>query len=195
MPDTGLRQRRVRRFLVAIGGVVLLALGAARPAAAQIGSDRYASMVIDAQSGTVISAANPDEYRYPASLTKMMTIYMLFEAVRDHRVSITDPVPVSAWASSMPPTKLGLLPGSYITVEQALLGLVTKSANDAAAALGEMLGGDEERFAQMMTLRARGLGMSRTTFRNASGLPDWGQVTTARDMVILARHLIQDFPQ
>ena len=184
----------MNRFLLAIGALVLFATGVARPASAQIGSDRYASMVVDAQSGTIISAANADEYRYPASLTKMMTIYMLFEALRDHRVALSDALPVSAWASSMPPTKLGLLPGGYITVEQALLGLVTKSANDAAAALGEMLGGDEDRFAQMMTLRARALGMSRTTFRNASGLPDWGQVTTARDMVILARHLIQDFP-
>ena len=94
----------------------------------------------------------------------------------------------------MSPTKLGLMPGTYITVEQALLGLVTKSANDAAAALGELMGGDEERFAQMMTLRARALGMSRSTFRNASGLPDPGQVSTAHDLAILARHLIQDFP-
>ena len=94
----------------------------------------------------------------------------------------------------MPPTKLGIVPGSLITVEQAVLALVTKSANDAAAALGEMLGGDEDRFAQMMTLRAHALGMAQTTFRNASGLPDWDQVSTARDMAILARHLIQDFP-
>jgi D-alanyl-D-alanine carboxypeptidase len=94
----------------------------------------------------------------------------------------------------MSPTKLGLLPGTYITVEQALLGLVTKSANDAAAAFGELMGGDEERFAQMMTLRARALGMTHSTFRNASGLPDWSQVTTARDLAILSRHLVQDFP-
>ena len=120
---------------------------------------------------------------------------MLFESLRDHRLSLSDAVPVSAWASSMPPTKLGLLPGTYLTVEQALLGLVTKSANDAASALGELMGGDEDRFAQMMTLRARALGMTHTTFRNASGLPDWGQVTTARDLLMLARHLIQDFPQ
>ena len=86
------------------------------------------------------------------------------------------------------------MPGSVITVEQSILGLVTKSANDAAAALGELLGGDEDRFGQMMTLRARALGMSRTQFRNASGLPDWSQVTTARDMAVLARHLVQDFP-
>ena len=165
------------------------------PAArAQIGSDRYSSIVVEANSGNIVSAVNPDELRHPASLTKMMTLYMLFEALRDRRVSLDQQVPVSAWAASMPPTKLGLVPGNAITVEQAILGLVTKSANDAAAALGEMLGGDEERFAQMMTLRARALGMTRTTFRNASGLPDLDQVTTARDMAVLARHLVQDHP-
>src|SRR4051794_1807009 len=186
---------RPRRGFVSTLLFALCLLLPAAGARAQIGSDRYAAIVVDNASGTILTAANADEYRYPASLTKMMTIYLLFESLRDHRLSLSDAVPVSAWASSMSPTKLGLVPGSYITVEQALLGLVTKSANDAAAALGELMGGDEERFAQMMTLRARGLGMSRTTFRNASGLPDWGQVTTARDMAILARHLIQDFPQ
>ncbi len=165
-----------------------------RPAAAQIGSDRYASFVMDVANGQVLEAVNADEPRYPASLTKLMTIYLLFEALRDHRVTLDQPVPVSAHAASMPPSKLGLLPGTYITVQQALLGLVTKSANDAAAALGELLGGDEPQFAQMMTLRARALGMSRTTFRNASGWPDPDQVTTARDLALLARHLIQDYP-
>ncbi len=168
------------------------AVGRARRRA-QIGSDRYASIVIDAQRQRALRR-QPGRAALPASLTKMMTLYMLFEALRDRRVSLNQYVPVSARAASMPPTKLGLVPGSLITVEQAILGLVTKSANDAAAALGEMLGGDEDRFAQMMTLRARALGMTRTTFRNASGLPDWNQVTTARDMAILARHLIQDFP-
>lgn len=175
--------------------LLLLAMAAVpRPVAAQVGSARYSSIVVDEESGNVLSAVNPDELRFPASLTKMMTLYLLFEALRDRRLQLTDTVPVSPSASSMPPTKLGLVPGSIITVEQAIMGLVTKSANDAAAALGEMLGGDEERFAQMMTLRARSLGMTRTVFRNASGLPDWGQVSTARDMAILARHLIQDFP-
>ena len=150
--------------------------------------------MIDSATGNVLSAANPDEPRFPASLTKMMTLYMLFEAVRDHRIALNQYVPISENAASMSPTKLGLRPSSTITVEECILGLVTKSANDAAAALGELMGGDEERFAQMMTLRAHALGMTHTTFRNASGLPDWNQVTTARDMAILARHLIQDFP-
>lgn len=172
----------------------LIASAVMAPARAQIGSDRYASIVVDAQTGNILSAANMDSTRFPASLTKMMTMYMLFEALRDRRVALNQYVPVSADAASMPPTKLGLVPGSLITVEQAILGLVTKSANDAAAALGEMLGGDEDRFAQMMTVRARALGMTSTQFRNASGLPDDMQYTTARDMAILARHLIQDFP-
>ncbi len=190
---SNLLQGRLIPRLCGVLGAVLVAL-AALPAQAQIGSSRYSSIVIDAASGAILSAANPDDLRFPASLTKMMTLYMLFEAVRDRRVGLNQYVPVSANAAAMSPTKLGLLPGSLITVEQAVLGLVTKSANDAACALGEMLGGDEDRFAQMMTLRARALGMTRSTFRNASGLPDWEQVTTAHDMAILARHLIQDFP-
>ena len=174
--------------------VLLLLAGSVRPAAAQIGSARYASLVMDAATGQILSAANADDPRYPASLTKMMTIYMLFEALRDRRVSLDELVPVSAHAAAMPPSKLGLVPGMTITVEQALLGLVTKSANDAASALGELMGGDEDRFAQMMTLRARALGMTHTTFRNASGWPDPDQVTTARDLALLAQHLIQDYP-
>ena len=149
---------------------------------------------MDARTGDVVSAVAPDEPRYPASLTKVMTLYMLFEALRDRRVSLDQLVPVSPHAASMSPSKLGLVPGTVITVEQALLGLVTKSANDAASALGELLGGDEDHFADMMTVRAHALGMTHTTFRNASGLPDWDQVTTARDLGILVRHMVQDFP-
>src|SRR3954471_7060729 len=134
MPVANLRRGFVTTFLL---GLALFTGALARPAQAQIGSDRYAAIVVDAASGTILSSASADEYRYPASLTKMMTIYLLFESLRDRRLSMSDAVPVSAWAAAMPPTKLGLLPGSYLTVEQALLGLVTKSANDAAAALGE----------------------------------------------------------
>jgi D-alanyl-D-alanine carboxypeptidase len=123
-----------------------------------------------------------------------MTLYLTFEALRDRRISLQQLVPVSASAAAMAPTKLGLTPATRITVEQAILGTVTKSANDAAAALGEMLGGSEERFAQMMTLRARALGMTRTTFRNASGLPDPDQWSTARDLALLGQRLIADFP-
>jgi len=185
--------RPVHRVSILAAALLGLALFV-HPAAAQIGSSRYASIVVDARSGEILSSVNPDETRYPASLTKMMTLYMTFEALRDRRIRLNQLVPVSPDAAQMPPTKLGLRPGTKITVEQAILGLVTKSANDAAAALGEMLGGSEGRFAQMMTLRARALGMRSTIFRNASGLPDPGQVTTARDMSLLGRRLIADFP-
>lgn len=165
-------------------------------AQAQIGSARYSSLVMEAATGKVVSEISPDEPRYPASLTKLMTLYMTFEALRDRRASLDESVPVSVSAAAMPASKLGLMPGTQITVEQAIMGLVTKSANDAAAALGELLGGgDERRFAQMMTLRARALGMTGTVFRNASGLPDPDQISTARDLAVLARHLVLDFPQ
>lgn len=165
-------------------------------ARAQVGSARYSSFVMEAGSGKVMSAVNPDDPRHPASLTKLMTLYMTFEALRDRRASLNEMVPVSPVAASTPPSKLGLTPGMALTVQQAIMGLVTKSANDAAAALAELLGGgDERRFAQMMTMRARALGMTGTVFRNASGLPDPEQVSTARDLAILARHLLQDFPE
>jgi len=171
----------------------LAVLGLGPTARAQIGSERYAAIVTDARTGTILAAANPDEQRYPASLTKMMTVYLAFEALRDGRTSLSETIRVSSTAAAMPPSRLGLTPGMTLTVEQAILALVTKSANDAAAALGEHLGGGSEiRFAQMMTLRARALGMTRTTFRNASGLPDPDQVTTARDMALLGRRLMAD---
>ncbi len=174
--------------------VLMLMLVASSQAWAQIGSDRYSSIVVEARTGRVLSAVNADEPRHPASLTKMMTLYLVFEALRDRRVALDTVVPVSPHAASMIPSKLGLVPGTRLTVEQAILGLVTKSANDAASALGELLGGDENRFAQMMTLRARTLGMNSTQFHNASGVPDPEQISTARDMSTLARRLVFDFP-
>ena len=183
------------RLAGALLALLLVLTGGPSAAQAQIGSARYASIVIDASNGNVLSQVNADEPRHPASLTKLMTLYMVFEALRDHRISLYQYVPVSGHAASMMPSKLGLMPGTRITVQQAILGLVTKSANDAAAALGEMLGGgSEERFAQMMTLRARGLGMTRSVFRNASGVPDPEQVSSAHDMAVLARRLVIDFP-
>jgi D-alanyl-D-alanine carboxypeptidase len=171
-----------------------LSLTGVEQAAAQVGSDRYSSIVVDATTGSVLEAANPDAPRHPASLTKLMTLYMAFEALRDRRITMDELVPVTPHAASMEPSKLGLVPGTRLTVEEAILGLVTKSANDAAAALGELLGGSEDRFAQMMTLQARALGMSHTTFTNASGLPDPDQWTSARDLATLGRRLISDFP-
>lgn len=192
---TDRQRRRGNGRMMAVGlCLCVFALSWATQAFAQIGSARYSSIVVDARTGNVISAVNADEPRHPASLTKLMTLYMLFEALRDRRVSLGELVPVSAHSASMSPTKLGLMPGAKITVEEAVLGLVTKSANDAAAALGEMLGGSEDRFAQMMTLRARALGMSHTAFQNASGLPDPDQWSTARDLATLGRRLQIDFP-
>lgn len=165
-----------------------------QPAAAQIGGERYAALVAEARTGRVLIAANADEQRYPASLTKMMTLYMVFEALREGRVQLSTPIRMSEEAATRPPSKLGLPPGATLTVEQAILALVTKSANDVAAAVAEHLGGSEERFAQLMTMRARSIGMSRTTFRNASGLPDPDNVSTARDLGTLGLRLMRDFP-
>jgi len=185
----------LRAGLLACAALAIGAVCAPRTVQAQIGSERYAAIVLDARSGAVLVAANPDEQRHPASLTKMMTLYITFEALREGRLSLESRVPFSEEAASRPPSKLGVPAGQSISVEQAILALVTRSANDVASALGERLGGSEHRFAQMMTLRARALGMTRTTFRNASGLPDLEQVTTARDMATLGRRLFQDFPE
>ena len=156
--------------------------------------DRYAAIVIDANTGKTLFASNADAKRYPASLTKMMTLYMLFEAMQAGRMSKDTRIPVSAYAAARPPTKIGFRPGQSIRAEDAALAMITKSANDVATAVGEYLGGSEERFAQMMTAKARRLGMRNTTFRNASGLPNMAQHTTARDMAILSIALRQHFP-
>ncbi|HEY1930589.1 MAG TPA: D-alanyl-D-alanine carboxypeptidase [Acetobacteraceae bacterium] len=170
-------------------------LAPTQPARAQVGTDRYSSIVVDARAGKVLESDSPDALRHPASLAKLMTLYLTFEALRDRRITLDTLVPVSAHTASMEPTKLGLVPGERLTVEQAILGIVTRSANDAACALGELLGGSEAQFAQMMTLRARALGMTHSTFANASGLPASDEWTSARDMAVLARHLITDFPE
>lgn len=176
-------------------GVVSLGVSLAPKAAHAQYVGQLSTFIMDAGTGAVLQQSNPDLQRYPASLTKLMTLYLAFDALRQNRISLDQAVPVSSHAASMEPSKLDLVPGSYVTVEQAILGLVTKSANDAACALGELLAqGDEQQFAQMMTQKARSLGMSNTTFRNASGLPDSEQVSTARDFATLTRHLILDFP-
>lgn len=163
---------------------------------AQVGSARYSSIVVDAATGRVLEADKPNALRHPASLAKLMTLYLTFEALRDHRFTLDSLVPVSAHCASMQPTKLGLVPGGRLTVKQGILGIVTESANDAACALGELLaGGSESRYARMATLRARAMGMSHTTFANASGLPDPDEWTSAHDMAVLARDLIATFPR
>jgi len=187
--------RGVRRLgLLAASAFLLTALPDV--AAAQIGSARYASVVLDPETGHVLFGSNAEAPRHPASLTKMMTLYMVFDALRRGEMSLDQRLVMSPTASSRPPSKLGLPAGRTITVENAIYALVTKSANDVASLLGETMGGGSEaRFAQMMTLRARALGMTGTTFRNASGLPDIDQITTARDMATLGRRLQRDFPE
>ncbi|MGU3574925.1 SPOR domain-containing protein [Brucellaceae bacterium C25G] len=162
--------------------------------AAAPANEKYAAIVVDANTGKTLFSSSADAQRYPASLTKMMTLYMLFEAMKSGRVNSKTPIPISAYAASRPPTKIGFKPGQSIPAEAAIMALITKSANDVAAAVGEYLGGSEERFAQMMTARAKRLGMRSTVFRNASGLPNMQQHSTARDMAILGMALRQHFP-
>jgi D-alanyl-D-alanine carboxypeptidase len=155
---------------------------------------RYASIVIDAATGRVLYARNADTRNYPASLTKIMTLYMVFEALEDGRLTLSQRIKVSRRAAGMPPSKLGLRAGQSIKVEDAILALVTKSANDVAVVIAEALGGTESTFAKMMTKRAKAIGLTRTTFRNASGLPNRGQLSTARDMAELSQSLLRRFP-
>jgi D-alanyl-D-alanine carboxypeptidase len=156
---------------------------------------QYAAIVIDAKTGKTLYAKDANARRYPASLTKMMTLYLTFEALAKGRIRKDTPVVFSANAAAEPPTKLGVRKGGSITVETAILSMVTKSANDSSTALAEMLGGSEENFARMMTAKARKLGMNSTVFRNAHGLPNPGQFTTAHDMAILGIALREHFPQ
>ena len=171
-------------MLLALAGCTTTAV--MTPAVAPLPSEKYAAIVIDANSGSVLYESHANAPRYPASLTKMMTLYMLFEALDRGQVGPSTAIPVSAYAAGRPPSKLGLKAGQTIDVRTAILSLCVKSANDVASAVAEYLGGSEERFAAQMTAKARQLGMHSTTFRNASGLPDEAQRTTARDMAVLA---------
>ncbi|MDX8527073.1 D-alanyl-D-alanine carboxypeptidase family protein [Mesorhizobium sp. MSK_1335] len=157
---------------------------------------KYAAIVVDASTGKTLFEVNSTAQRYPASLTKMMTLYMLFEAMESGRVTKQTQIPVSEHAASQPPTKLRFRRGETIDVDSAIRAMVVKSANDVAVAVGEYLGGgSEDRFAAMMTAKAHQLGMSSTSFHNACGLPDDAQVTTARDMAVLGLALEHRFPQ
>ena len=158
-------------------------------------ASRYSSVVIDSRTGQVLSSRHADKKLYPASLTKIMTLYMTFDALSRGKLKLNQKLRVSARAAGQTPTKLGLKKGSYITVKNAMLGLITKSANDAATVLAEAMAPTEAAFARKMTEKAQKLGMTRTSFRNASGLPNRRQKSTARDMAILGAALIHDFPQ
>ncbi|HEV7877356.1 D-alanyl-D-alanine carboxypeptidase [Bradyrhizobium sp.] len=158
-------------------------------------SPAFASIIVDANSGATLSASNPDALRHPASLTKIMTLYLLFERLDAGKLKLDSEMDVSEHASEQAPTKLGLRPGQTIKVEDAIKGLVTRSANDAAAVIAEAIAGDEDDFAKLMTRKARALGMTRTVYRNASGLPNSDQVTTARDQATLGRAIQDRFPR
>lgn len=175
--------------------VAASALGALGLFAGVVHAGGYGAIVIDATTGKVVESVNPDEQIPPASLTKMMTLYLTFQALQSGKLQIDQQMPVSSWAANKSPTKLGLRNGQTIAVQDCILGMVTKSANDAATVMAEGLGGSEAHFAEMMTAQARLLGMTDTYFNNASGLPDPGQLTSANDMVKLAMALYRDFPQ
>ena len=163
--------------------------------AASVYAPPFAAMVVDARTGKVMHAVAADELRHPASITKVMTLYLLFEQIERGALKLDSELAVSRRSATMPPSKLGVAPGESITVEEAIKAIVTRSANDIASAIAENLAGSEEEFAARMTRKARALGMSRTVYRNASGLPDREQVTTARDLTILARAIQERFPR
>lgn len=158
-------------------------------------NSRYAALVVDVNSGATLRQVYADALRHPASLTKIMTLYLLFERIDAGKLKFSSPLAISAEAASQAPTKLGLKPGHYIVVEDAIKALVTRSANDAAVVIAEALAGSEDEFAAQMTRKAHALGMSRTVYRNASGLPDNQQVTTARDQARLAIAIQERFPR
>ncbi len=173
-----------------------VAVAAVSYAPASTGETRgYSELVMDLASGDELSSLNADAPRFPASLTKMMTLYLLFEEVEAGRYSLSTPLRVSATAARQPPAKIGLKPGSTITVEQAARALAVKSANDVAVTVAENIAGSEHAFTRKMTSKARALGLTGTRYVNASGLPDPRQVTTARDMARLGRALKLRFPQ
>ncbi|MBB4576190.1 MULTISPECIES: D-alanyl-D-alanine carboxypeptidase family protein [Rhizobium] len=178
----------MRKLLAA---VLTVTLAVSAPLAALAGN---ASLILDARTGKVLAAENADTLNHPASLTKMMTLYLTFEALKRGRIAWDTPIKMSKYAAARPPTKLGVKAGGTITVREAVYGMIVKSANDAAAAMAETLGGSESGFARMMTAKARQLGMSRTVFVNASGLPNSSQVTTARDMSTLGVALMKHYP-
>jgi D-alanyl-D-alanine carboxypeptidase len=180
-----------RSLAFLLAGLALFLAGASPAAAARA---RDAAIIIDAATGAVLYADDADAARYPASLTKIMTLYLLFEAIDAKRITLDSKFEVSARAAHQDPTKLGLKEGETITVRDVILGLITKSANDAAVVAAEGLADSEAKFARQMTEKARRLGMENTTFRNASGLPDPKQKSTARDLAILARAMLKTFP-
>jgi D-alanyl-D-alanine carboxypeptidase (penicillin-binding protein 5/6) len=185
------------RAIFGRGLLLLLALFAAPPlaAASLYTVPKYAAILINSDNGEVLYARQADAERFPASITKVMTLYVIFEELRAGNIRESDQVRISSFAARQPPSKLGLKPGATITVREAMGVIATRSANDISVAMAEYISGSEAEFANRMTRTAKRLGMARTTFRNASGLPNPGHVTTARDIAILSRALIRDFPK
>ncbi len=190
--ETPQPRRTHRRMMHVFAALALIAAAFAAPTDAEA---KYASYVIDADTGEVLHGLNQDTRNYPASLTKMMTLYLMFDRLERKQWTLDTRLKVSSRAARQPASKLGLRAGSTIRVEDAVLALIVKSANDVATAVSENISGKERSFALKMTAKARSLGMARTTFRNASGLPHRGQLSTAKDMSVLARALLRDFPQ
>ena len=196
----GLASQRVYEFsrlsLWRIAAVLFAIIFACAPAVAEAKVPRaYAGIVMDAKSGKVLYQSDADAYRYPASVSKVMTLYILFQELNAGNIKLTDKMPVSKWAASAVPTKLGLKPGATITVDNAIKAICTLSANDMARVVAEYIGGTESGFAKRMTSTARALGMTHTTYVNASGLPDSRQITTVRDQAILAVAIYEHFPK
>ena len=185
----------VTRHLVRLTVAVALAGGITLSTAPAHANSKYAGIVVDAKTGKTLYASSADALRYPASLTKIMTLYVLFEELEAGRLSLNSRLKVSKYAAGRPPTKLGLKAGGTIRVKDALLGLVTKSANDASVVIAEHISGTEKKFAARMTRTARQIGMKSTTFRNSHGLPNSKQRTTARDMALLGRAIEERFPK
>jgi D-alanyl-D-alanine carboxypeptidase len=190
----GIVHRTFSSCKLTLAALTALSVSGAATMPAQANS-KYAAIVVDANTGKTLFSSSADAQRYPASLTKMMTLYLTFEALESGRLKTSSKVRFSKNAAAEPPTKLGVKAGGSITVETAILSLVTKSANDSATALAELLGGSESGFAQKMTAKARQLGMTSTVFRNAHGLPNSAQHSTARDMATLGIALREHFPQ
>jgi D-alanyl-D-alanine carboxypeptidase len=189
------RSRAVSSVGYALVVLSALAVGLSAVAEASAANSKYSAIVIDANTGKTLFSANAGAARYPASLTKMMTLYLVFEKLASGKIKKSTQIPFSAHASSQPPTKLGVKAGRSVSVETIIYSLVTKSANDSAAAIAEFIGGSEDGFARMMTAKANKLGMTGTLFQNASGLPDPSQHSTARDLAILGLALHEHFPQ
>lgn len=183
----------IKKFILMV--VIACCTAGAAFAQSEVNPNKYGAIVVEAKSGKILFEDGADRVLHPASLTKMMTLYMTFAAMRAGKISENTRLPVSKFAASASPTKLGLKAGQTIRTKDAILGLVTKSANDASRVLAEKIGGSETRFAELMTQQARRLGMSKTTFRNASGLPDGRQVSSPKDMAILARAILEHFPE